>query len=193
MIVGKIVYLRAMDRDDLALVVQWRNSPEVYNHLIEREPISMSRQIRWFEGLMNRDNVYSYIICTHSDKPIGVISLDPIDWRNRNAEWGFYLAEVSYRGRGHGVEAEYLLLKHAFLHLNLERLYCKVLANHHDVIALHQRFNFQREGTLRRHVYCDGGYQDLMLMGLMRDEFLEVVNQIEEVIEKVASRINKEV
>lgn len=188
MIAGRLVYLRALDRDDIVQVAKWRNSPNVYNHLVEREPISISRQIRWFEELSDRTTVRWYVICTHADQAIGVVSLDPIDWRNRHAEWAFYIGETSYRGRGHGVEAEFLLLKHAFSQLNLERLYCKVLADQQDVISLHRRFNFRHEGTLRSHVYCEGEYRDLIIMGIMREEFLAVMNEIDSVIQQVSHR-----
>ena len=83
MIVGKRIHLRAIEYEDLPLIVEWRNDPEIYSYFFEQEPTSLIMQTRWFEKHLSQQNEKLWIIedtVTHS--PIGTVGLVDIDWRS---------------------------------------------------------------------------------------------------------------
>ena len=89
MIIGKHIRLRAIDTDDLPLLVRWRNDPRVYRHFFEHEPLSLTMQQRWFQKFLDRENELFLIAeGIKSSEPLGTIALVDIDWRNRRAELG---------------------------------------------------------------------------------------------------------
>ena len=66
------------------------------------------------------------------------------------------------------------MMTHAFCNLNLQRVYLTALVNNHRAIHLYEKIGFQREGILRHAAFKEGQYQDLVLMSLLREEFLPV-------------------
>lgn len=183
MIVGKRIQLRAIEGEDLSLMVKWRNDPEIYQHFYEHEPLSLVVQERWFENFLQKDDEKLWIIEAIEDpEPIGTVGLVHIDWRSRKTEWGrFLIYPEKYRHGGYGSEVESLILRYVFDHMNLNRLYCELFARNENVIALHEKFGFKEEGRFRKHVFKDGQYQDVVYLALLREEYL---TESQEIIEK---------
>jgi UDP-4-amino-4,6-dideoxy-N-acetyl-beta-L-altrosamine N-acetyltransferase len=184
MIVGKRVQLRAIEVEDLPLLVKWRNDPEIYQYFYEQEPLSLVMQSAWFEKLLQRSDERLWIIEareTDDQKPghpshgvaIGTVGLVHIDWRNRKAEWGrFLIYPDEYRHGGYGSEVESLILRYCFDHMNINRLQCEVFSENEAVIALHKKFGFQQEGLFREYVFKDGRYRSVAYLALLRQEYL---------------------
>lgn len=174
MLSGANVTLRAIEETDLDQIAAWRGDPAVYQGLIEQAPLSRSRQHRWYEGIAAQEKertAFWFVICSRDGQPIGVISLTCIDWRCSHAEFGLYIGEALFRGKGLGREALSLLLTFAFHHLGLHRIYCRVLEGNQPALALYRRLDFQEEGRMREHVFLNGRHSDLLLMGLLAREF----------------------
>ncbi len=188
MIDGHLVRLRAIKRDDLALITDWRNSQEVKKTLFNQDTVTLTQQDHWFENVIQADDRRAFVIETLEQRPLGLIQLFDIDWSNRNADWGFYVGELEYRMRGHGAEAEYLLLRYAFEQLDLHRVYCQTFAFNTKVISMHRRFGFVDEGLLRQHIYRDGRYEDVVVSGLVKSEFQTVQGQMESFFRRLGER-----
>jgi UDP-4-amino-4,6-dideoxy-N-acetyl-beta-L-altrosamine N-acetyltransferase len=182
-IVGKKVQLRAIEIEDLPLLVMWRNDPQTYQHFFEHEPLSLVMQERWFQSYLSRPDEKLWIIEKTDDRqPIGTIGLVRIDWRNRKAEWGrLFVYPGSERGKGYGTEALALTIRYAFDHLNLNKLYCEVYSDNERAVRLYERVGFIKEGLLRQHVYRDGAYRDALYLSLLRPEYERIRNGATEV------------
>ena len=63
------------------------------------------------------------------------------------------------------------MLDHAFRLLNLRRGFLRVHGRNERGIRAYRACGFVEEGRLRQHVWSDGAYDDLVLMGVMREEF----------------------
>ncbi len=174
MIIGKRIRLRAIEAEDLPLLIKWRNDPTVYQYFFEHEPLSLEMQRRWFESFLKKGDEKFWIIETTSElKPIGTIGLVHIDWRNRKAEIGRILIyDDEYRHGGYGSEAECLVLRYGFDHINLNRIYCEVFADNERGIQIHKRFGFKEEGRFREYVFKNGEYSDVVYLALLRSEYL---------------------
>ncbi|NOX08323.1 MAG: GNAT family N-acetyltransferase [Gammaproteobacteria bacterium] len=174
MIVGDRVSLRAIEMDDLGLLVKWRNDPHVAEHFYEKEPLSLEMQKRWFDGFLSRGSKEKYFIIEDNKdgRPVGTISVYSIDWRSRHAEFGrFFLADESTRGKGYGKEALGLLLDFCFGQLNLNKIYGDTQFDNKAAIGLYESMGFVREGMKRSHVFRKGEYIDIVALSILTSEW----------------------
>lgn len=172
MIVGKSVQLRVIEREEMHLVRHWRNSPEVYQHMANRDLIGPPQQERWFEEVIQQDRHVFLIVATLSENtPIGLTNLRDIDLRNRHAESGLYIASPEHRSNFFGLEAYYLMLDYGFSYLNLHKVYGHVLVENELGVKMNTAFGFQIEGTLRDEVYYDNRFHDYYRIGVLKEEF----------------------
>ena len=63
MIKGKLVGLRAVEREDLKIMRDWRNLSEFRKNFREYRELNMEMQIKWFEKyVVEDDNTQMFII-----------------------------------------------------------------------------------------------------------------------------------
>jgi UDP-4-amino-4,6-dideoxy-N-acetyl-beta-L-altrosamine N-acetyltransferase len=179
MIVGKRIQLRAIEYEDLPLLVKWRNDPEVYQYFFEHEPLSLAMQRGWFEKFLTHSDERFWIVETKDTlEAIGTVGLVHLDWRNRKGEWGRLLIYPSkYRHGGYGAEIESLILRYFFDHLNMNRLEGEVFLENESVWKMHQKFGFKQEGLFRQYIFQDGKYKDVVYIAMLREEYLSVETQ----------------
>lgn len=171
MIQGEAIILRPVEQTDLERLVAWRNDPSISKYFFNVFPLSMAGQRNWFEDLLEREDKRLFIIDTTEKVPVGTVGLDNIDFKNQRAEFGSLLIQPSHQGKGLALDATKSLLKFAFDDLNLNRICLQVFDWNKPAIQLYLRCGFQEEGLLRQSVYKDGGFQDVLLMAILREEF----------------------
>ncbi|RLC73685.1 MAG: N-acetyltransferase [Chloroflexi bacterium] len=174
MILGQKVRLRAIERDDLPTFVRWFNDPEVRRYLLMYMPMSLAEEEKWFEEqLQKRDSRIFAIEAIDGDQPvhIGNIGIHDIDWKNRMTEVGIAIGEKDYWGRGYGSDALKTLLHFAFQEMNLHRVQLRVHDYNARAIRCYEKCGFQHEGRQRQALFRDGEYHDVLLMGILADEF----------------------
>ena len=192
MIIGELVKLRAIERDDLSLIASWRNDPAIYRNYIEYEPLSLAKQERWFESILAHPTEKNLMIALPDGQAIGTVGLGNIDERSRVGEViRFLIGEPHYRLMGHAVEALHLILAYGFEHLNLHKIYATDLATNPKMISMHQQFGFVQEAVLREHVFHEGVHTDLVILGLLRSEFQKTAPATKTFIEALATRWQK--
>ena len=81
------------------------------------------------------------------------------------------IGPAELRGQGLGTEALQLLLQFAFEELNLRRVGLTVLAYNERAIKTYQAAGFVEEGVIREAAERDGSRYDLLIYGLLRDEW----------------------
>jgi len=173
MLRGKLVNLRAMERKDLDEIMKWVNDQEVTKYLTAfLYPISRVEEEKFLERAMSRnDTEKNLVIETKEGVYIGQISLHKIDWKNNNAELGIVIGNKEYWGKGYGTEAINNLLDHAFNQMNLYKIYLRVFEHNQRGMRCYEKCGFKEEGRLRKGHFYDGKYHDVILMGLLKDEF----------------------
>jgi RimJ/RimL family protein N-acetyltransferase len=187
MIYGEKVRLRADERSDIPLFVQWLNDPEVREHLSMYLPVSLAGEEQWFENMLKLPvNEQPLAIEVHAALPAaGVIPADArdgwkligncgfmdINWRIRSAEVGLLIGDKTCWGKGHGTEVMRLLLRHGFETLNLNRIFLRVDETNQRGVHVYEKVGFVQEGRFRQAVYLNGKYQDLLVMSVLRPEW----------------------
>lgn len=166
------VYLRTLERSDLARTHRWHNDSALYQSLGGAfHFIPLSAEELWLQQRCTySDKEVNLAICvTQSDEHIGNIYLRGIDWIARTADLQILIGEPAQQSRGYGTSALRQLLSHAFDDLNLRKICLRVLADNVRAIHVYAKAGFQEEGRLQAHVFKDGRYQDFVLMALIRD------------------------
>jgi RimJ/RimL family protein N-acetyltransferase len=65
-----------------------------------------------------------------------------------------------------------LLLQHGFDTLNLNRVYLRVYANNVRATRCYEKAGFVLEGRMRKAHYQNGEYFDILLMSILRSEWV---------------------
>jgi RimJ/RimL family protein N-acetyltransferase len=164
-----------MTPDDLPVVLSWREDPSLYGAYRELDPIAPPQQAAWYQRMLARDDERNFVIVRwrQPEVSLGTISLLAYHPRNRRAELGrFVLGAPSHRGWGMGVEAQLLMMRYAFAHMNLYKLSLLVLATNRDAVCpMHAALGFRHDGAYHQHVYKQGRYEDVLVMSMLRHEY----------------------
>jgi UDP-4-amino-4,6-dideoxy-N-acetyl-beta-L-altrosamine N-acetyltransferase len=170
-----IIAFRKLQIGDKEKVRSWRNLPDVAKYLYSDHYITQTEHEQWFESIFDNRTV-KYWIITYKGEDVGLAWLYDIDDKNKRCYWGFYVANKDVRGKGIfviylGSFVEYLVLRHVFDELNLDKLCCEVLAFNKPIIAMHKGFGFVQEGCFRRHIVKNGCPMDIVALAILREEW----------------------
>jgi [ribosomal protein S5]-alanine N-acetyltransferase len=171
---GSKVVLRWLTLGDVDALYEIFSDPEVARYLAIPRQQSRADTERFLdtihEGFRTR-SLYQWGI-EHAGRVAGTCTLGGIDWENRRAEIGFALARAAW-GRGLMPDALTVLIDHAFGALGLHRIEADVDPRNSASLRLLDRLGFQREGHLRERYFKDGEIQDSILLGLLRQDYLD--------------------
>ncbi|MGF6769732.1 RimJ/RimL family protein N-acetyltransferase [Paraburkholderia sp. GAS199] len=167
------IFLREIERDDLAVINSWRADQALVGLLGGNfRHVGPEIDDRWFDNYLGaRSNNVRLAIClAPAREAIGVTYLLNIDWTNRCAEFSIQIGVESARGQGIGEIATRSILAHAFDDLNLHRISLTVLASNARAIKLYEKVGFRAEGLMRQAVFKGGRYQDVISMAVLAAE-----------------------
>ena len=77
-------------------------------------------------------------------------------------------------GKGIGKAALSLILEYAFSELNLHRVFLNVFSFNKRAIKLYEKMGFMHEGVLRQAFYRAGDWHDIVIMSILKNEYLSV-------------------
>ena len=171
MLRGTHVTLRAMRRDDLPRLNAFNNdvAVELAGGGDPPLPQSLERLEAEFDsstGSGGRDGTsFAIEVDGVMIGQCALFNLHPVAHR---MELGITIGDQAYWGKGYGREAVQLLVDYGFRHHNLHRIFLEVHARNERAIRAYQACGFVEEGRLRQHVWSDGSYDDLVIMGVLR-------------------------
>lgn len=176
MLIGKNIVLRPLKMDDLQKTFEWRNNLELIK-LTQgiRFPKTIEMEKDWFNQILNdksNKNIYFGIDEIKTGEFIGIIQLNNIDYISGTAIWGFIIGDSKNQGKGYSIEAPRLLFNYAFKVLNLRKIFGYPIEFNEATFKMHQKLGkFIEEGRLKKHVYFDGKYHDVIILSLFREDF----------------------
>jgi len=178
MIKGNLVGLRSVEKDDLALLRDWRNIPHFRKHFREFKELNMVNQENWYAKISNSPNDFMFMIIRLEDNlPIGVCGLLYTNWIIRSADYSFYIGhkELYIDDFGFAEEASKLLINYGFSNLNLNKIWMELYEYDTKKIDFFTNtFNFSKDGTFRENCFENGKYYDSYLFSLLKREFSNV-------------------
>ena len=63
------------------------------------------------------------------------------------------------------------MLKYAFEHLNLHKVFLRVYEYNERAIHVYEKCGFRMEGRLRKQRFKWGKYHDVLIMGILDEEY----------------------
>lgn len=159
--------IRLMTYSDLALVLAWRNHPDVRRYMYTQHEIDSTEHLKWFERCLPNPQKH-LLIFEVAHQSLGFVSLNEVE-RAAVAEWGFYVAPGAPKGSGR--QLGNAALNYAFSKLKLKKIKGEALAYNQRSIQFHKALGFQEEDVLRNHHFDGERYHHVIQLGLLRDNW----------------------
>jgi [ribosomal protein S5]-alanine N-acetyltransferase len=167
--------LRALRVDDARAVADGAGDKRVARFLLQvPSPYPLALARRWVQGRIAwwRDGRGITMAIARRGVPeqlIGSASLR-VNASNRRAELGYWLAHEAW-GQGYATEACRAMIDLGFRDLGLARIFAQVLTGNDPSCHVLTKLGFRREGELRAHLKKAGKLRDVIVFGLLRDEW----------------------
>lgn len=173
-LVGCDIYLRRLTKKDLeGNYFNWLNDHEVTRWMQHGLfPNSEEKMLSFYNAISNSTSDLIFAIALKDgDCHIGNIGIHKIHSFFRSAEIGILIGEKDCWGKGFGEQAVRLVVEHAFLRLNLHRLFAGAVVNNMGSVQMFKKVGFQKEGILRDAYFCEGSYYDCVQLSLLQSEW----------------------
>ena len=105
------------------------------------------------------------------DTYIGYCALMKVQSPRGNFELGINIGSAEHWNQGYGREAVSLLLNYGFHYLPGRRIELTTHERNERAIACYLACGFAEEGRLRKAIWIEGEYIDLVLMAILREEW----------------------
>jgi RimJ/RimL family protein N-acetyltransferase len=171
------VYLRSIEPEDYLASHRWRNDHHLMRAVFERARfVSRETERKWVLRAIEENEsgkaVRLAICMKQDDQLIGYTYLLGIDRENRSCETALLIGERAHQGRGLAAEAGYLTLQHAFLDLDMNRVFARLQTDQLAVIKIAEQLGATKEGVLRQAIRKGGQYHDVIIYSFLREDFL---------------------
>lgn len=142
-----------------------------------QEPSQKSRPrtgVRQYIDLQNsyqpfeQGKCFDLAIGRQGDKVIGMLTL--ICKEHEQGAIGWALG-IRYRGRGYATEAAEALMEYGFASLGLHRTYAETSSANLASRRVTERLGMRQEGHLREAIFEDGEWLDMLIYGILADEW----------------------
>lgn len=171
MLKGERVTLRALRRSDTEILHGYWSDLDVATRASNRPPRTHTVEATqaMFDDFAKQDDMVRFVI-EIEDEVVGDCSMHDIDTHNKACEVGIAIGRPHW-SKGYGQEALRLLVDFAFKHHNMNRVALEVLADDPRAVGCYRKVGFVEEGRLRQRDWRDGAYHDVLIMGILRDEW----------------------
>jgi UDP-4-amino-4,6-dideoxy-N-acetyl-beta-L-altrosamine N-acetyltransferase len=150
--------------------------------------IGVNEHLDWICRLKTDPKQMVFAVLDEDSKPLGGVSLNAIDQRNKKADWAYYLSQHARGGLGPALE--YAFIEFVFHSLNIEKLNCEVIEGNDSVVKLHRKFLFQVEGFRRANIIKYDARTGVHFLGLTKEEWDSGKHAIYEKYESILSKFD---
>lgn len=178
MLRGKRIVLRTLNKTDASFMLDLLNDQSISklegkNELLVNE----IQQHNWLESnLLSKDRL-SLIICdAKSKEDVGYISFK---YTNKISNCGHVGIKISnkFQGKGYGTDALKTFMSYLFFSINLHRLQSHIIDFNKGSLKLFvEKCGWKKEGVARKSVYIDGTYNDNIMIGILKEDYIKFEN-----------------
>ncbi len=163
MLKGEKVYLRLLERKDIRILQYICDDEKVrrYNTISSNANRNDNTNLRKALSIVNEKEVL-----------VGFITYKESNYCKNVYSIGITIGS-RYWNRGYGQDSIRLLLNYLFEELYAVRVELEVIRNNIRAITCYKKCGFLEEGIRKRKCYIDGEYVDTIIMGIIKEEFVE--------------------
>ncbi|MEU8034159.1 GNAT family protein [Streptomyces sp. NPDC049099] len=169
----KRIRLRGIEPDDWAAFMRFAEDEEYLGDLLN-PPRSAEGFRTWAKeqavATPDGDCFQLAIEAVDSGELVGAVGSYHADPRAGWFEYGITIG-AEHRRKGYAAQAAVLLLRFMFAERRFHRCEARIFAHNEASLALHQRLGFVEEGRLRDRVFLSCRHRDLVVMGMLSEEF----------------------
>ncbi len=173
-LLGKQINLRWLKKSDAQSLYENARDKEISRYTTLPYPYGLKEARDFIEKTIknrHKKNVYELgIELKETNQIIGMIGLMKIDYKNKNAEIGYWLGKRYWR-KGIIQEAVKLMLDFSFNRLKLVRIYAGVFHPNIPSAKLLEKCGFRYEGRLRKAIFSKNKWLDDLRYGILKEEF----------------------
>lgn len=163
------IYLRPWEKDDLPFFRRSLNNEKIASFLHTHNPIMEAEEEETFNNASKKeDSKRCSIVLKEGDRLAGSVGLHNINWINRTAFSGIFLAE-EFWGQSLGREVDMLWLKYAFLTLNLRQVYANVYDFNGRSQGNLMKSGYKEVARYPQYVFKNGKYCDVLHFLITRE------------------------
>ncbi len=133
-------------------------------------PVSLESTQKWIRSVSEPNNKLSLFGIEVEEKFVGICGLKGINHINSNAELFIFL-DPNQQGKGFASLSVAKLLDFGFSSLNLNRIFLQVQADNTKAINLYTKNKFVVEGELRKAVFKNNKYINVIVMAILKEDF----------------------
>jgi len=174
-IVGKHVYLRTLEEADArGEWYEWFSDIETTKYMSDRYwPNSEEEQVEFQQSLKGRDRLALAVVDIETDKHIGVASLAALNWVHRYGDVALVIGDKEFRKGAYAFETLSLMLKIAFLKLNLRNVKGSYVKGNEFTETLLKVMRFKTIGSFEGLCWVDGDWRDVVYGCLGQDDWMK--------------------
>lgn len=156
---------------------------EAFSYFLFGSPIDSEREIEVKISELIQDNIFTYnsniyfIIETLKTIPIGLVMYTMINWKSKNLCLNVVIGEKEYQDSIYGVDAYLTAVNFAFNMLNMHKILGYINEYNTKSIRITEKGGAKRECILRDNIFTKGKYYDLYIYGLLKEEYLQLLEK----------------
>ncbi len=120
----------------------WRNKEFIRFSSINQRIISIEEHENWLNNLKNKKNI-SWVVFINKI-PAGLVSLQNINYENKESEWGYYIGNENFLGKGYGKKILMKFLEMVFSKLSFKTLTTKVFEKNKKASDIYLKMGFKK-------------------------------------------------
>ncbi len=173
---GSRVRLRGIEAEDSTALMRFASDEEGLGDLLHPPRPAEYFTTRAQEGAAaapGGDRFALVIESVETGQAVGVVASHRADPNMGWFEYGVTLG-ADHRRKGYATEAVVILLRFMFAERRYHKCEARILDHNEASLALHRRIGFVEEGRLRDRAYYGGRHHDLVVMGILAAEFIQL-------------------
>ncbi len=172
-IYGNKVALGPYSSELIPLFQRWLNDFNVTRNLSQAlKPLTREAEEKWYEKTIKSERDVLFVIYDRATMhPIGGCGLHDCDQFHRTAEFGIFIGNTEYWGKGYGTETTHLVLEYGFTALGLHNIMLRVFSFNERAIRTYLRIGFREIGRRREAHQLYGKAYDVIYMDCLATEF----------------------
>ena len=165
--------LKQIRKSDLKLLIQWRNSKNIFPYNTQYFLLNSKIQTDWFNSLQN-DSSRKMFMISYDKIKIGICGLINIDYKNKNANIAIIIGKTQLHAKGLGTMALSNLLNYGFKKLGLHRIGAEVIEYNKTSIHLFEKSKFKIDVIHRNVIWRNNRWWNMYSMSILKDDFNEI-------------------
>lgn len=139
------IQLKLLSSDDLPFTLQWRN--EFREWFNSTNMVSFEEHSQWYKNYLAKENDLVFLVQDKHGNRVGQAAVYNIDWQEKSGEFGRFLVNPDFAGKGYMGKSVQAMLQFCEDRLKLHSLYLQVKPHNERAIHIYKKAGFTVEAS----------------------------------------------